>query len=86
MDAWVSHLEELEQHVIEVGGDVNDADGWLLLACGERERVSLLPPLKVEVSKRVCWLPSGAVTPLQERLRQYCQTHSALSHTLASGL
>lgn len=43
MIVWPSHLEELEQHVVEVGGDVHDADGWVLLTCRETESLLLQP-------------------------------------------
>lgn len=35
------YLEELEQHVIEVGGDVDDADGKVLLVCTGRQEAAL---------------------------------------------
>lgn len=47
MGVWAWHLEELEQHVVKVGGHVHDADGQLLLACRGAERVLLLPHLNI---------------------------------------
>lgn len=56
MIVWVSHLEELEQHVIKVGGDVHNAYGWVLLTCGDTESLSLLPHLKMLIFKHRVWV------------------------------
>lgn len=69
-----AHLEELEQHVVEVGGDVHDADGGVLLTCRETESLLLLPPHHLQTPHL---LPSGAIIPLQKSFCQYCQMHLA---------
>lgn len=56
MVVWVWHLEELEQHVVKVGGDVHDVDRQLLLACWGTERVLLLPHLNIIILKHHGWL------------------------------
>lgn len=55
---WVSHLEELKQHVIKVGGHVHDAYGWVLLTCRETESSS---SNTVYGSIRSNYSPSGEV-------------------------
>lgn len=39
----VPYLEELKQHVIEVGGDVHHADGQLLVYTGGQKKRVLVP-------------------------------------------